>query len=80
MSYNIYTKEREVIKMAKFLIYINENAIGEIYGYEAAWNAYCKAVALCELVGAGCALFDTEVDEVIESFGYAPDDDEEKDA
>ena len=66
--------------MAKFLIYINANAIGEIHGYEAAWDAYRKAVALCELVGAGCALLDAEVGEVIESFGYAPDDDEEEDA
>lgn len=56
--------------MANFWIYINGNAIGEIRGYEAAWNAYRKAVALCELVNVGCDLIDAETGEVIESFDY----------
>ena len=65
--------------MANFWIYINGNVIGEIRGYEAAWDAYRKAVALCELVGAGCDIVDAETGEVIESFGYGLDDDDVSD-
>ena len=66
--------------MANFWIYINGNVIGEIRSYEAVWDAYRKAIALCELVGAGCDIVDAETGEVIESFGYGLDDDEEEDA
>ena len=62
--------------MANFWIYINGNVIGEIHGYEAAWDAYRKAVALCGLVGAGCDIVDAETGEVIESFGNGSDDDD----
>ena len=62
--------------MANFWIYINGNVIGEIHGYEAAWDAYHKAVALCESVDAGCDIVNAETGEVIESFSYCSDDDD----
>lgn len=62
-----------------FYIYINGNNIGEVSGYEAAWDAYRKAIALCELTGAGCDLVDAETGEAIDSFGYDAEDPEDTD-
>lgn len=65
--------------MANYIIYINGNILGNVSGCEAAWDAYRKAVALCELTNAGCDLVDAETGEVIESFGYDAEEPEDTD-
>ena len=60
----------------KFYIYINGNSIGEVSGYEAAWDAYRKAIALCALTDARCDLVDGETGEAIDTFDYEIYEDE----
>ena len=67
--YDIITilKEREVLKMAKYYIYIDGQLIGEIKGIEGAYTAYRRACELVDLLGKDCSLVWAATGEVIET-------------
>ena len=61
-----------------YYIYIDENRY-EVMGVEAAWEAYNKAIAFADAVGAQVDLCDAETLEVIASTWQEPEWDGEGD-
>lgn len=64
--------------MANYFIYVHDgfNTLSfPISGTEAAWDAYRSACAFVELFNGFCDLVDGNTGEVIEDFGYEPEDD-----
>lgn len=64
--------------MANYFIYVRNGADTlsfPISGTEAAWDAYRSACVFAELFDGSCDLVDADTAEVIESFGYEPEDD-----